>query len=493
MSGPWEDYEEQDGPWNDYAKKKSPGEQILDLGSRLFANVGIGAMQAPGLPVEAGVALGNLANYVAGKPSRNVADDPALSQWGADAWRKFFEGHVGKANIPAPTGELEASVDKAGQFLGGGAVFGPAGLLPSATSYVGSEVGRKLDEAGVTGGYGETGGAIVGGFGPGVVRRPARPGVPTNEELRSTARRAYNKADQAGVVVQPTGMGKLNLEVQNAASDFAFDPALQPGIKVVLDRLDQATNQPITLKGIDTIRKVAGHAARDVQNASQRELAGRIIDKIDDFIDNLDPADVLSGDAKTGAASLKMARDYWKRLRKSEMIDEALYQAENQAPTSGTGGNVDNIMRQKVKAILNNPKKRVLFSKPEQHLMENVARGTMPQNVLRWVGRASPASGFLPGLYSAATAIGGTTGVASPLFAIPSVAGLIAKPIADAMTRGSINKLSEAVRAGSKAQNLTPIQQFNAMVLEMQRRARAGAGTATPALPGMLNQERPAY
>ena len=492
MANPYEKYAKPaDNPYRkfDQTKEKSMlteiGESAMEgLPGRFGVRTAQGAMGLPGMPIDAMVAGGNFLRRQFDAPEVPVVPGTPAYDWGSPGWREFFEKYVGKANIPDATTEAERITDKAGSFVGGSLPFGPAAIVPALTATAGSEVGRATDQAGLTGGYGEFGGAIVGGMAPGLVRGQTTAGItgraPTNEQLRQTADAAYKQADNAGVIVNPNGVGQLATEAKQVAADFAFDPALQPGIKVILDRLDEAAQGNVTLKGVDTIRKMAGNVARDGANPSQRELASRLIEKIDDFVDNLSPSSVISGNPQTAAASLKVARDAWRRLRKSEMVDEALTKAERRAASTGSGGNADNATRQNIRAILDNQKKARLFSQAERQLMERVVRGSTSQNALRLVGKLSPeGSGLMAALGIGATA-------ANPVMSTFPAAGFVAKQGADALTKRNVTRLSEAVRQGGATSRATA----NELLLELQRRAKLAGKSTLPVLPGSVAPTR---
>ena len=489
MANPYAKYAEKpkENPYKKYAPaEKSTIDEIMQ-GPVGQAGLGVleGASSLPGLPVEAGALLGNLANYATGKPWRSVEEDPNLKDWGAKGWYEFAQRNLGVPQGPAPQGEVERIARKGGAFAGGALPFGPAGMVPAFSATGGSEIGRATDEAGLTGGYGEIGGALLGGAAPGLVRGQTTAGLtgraPTNEQLRASAQRAYAQADNQGVIVPPQGVAGLAADAKNIAADFGFDPALQPGIGAVLRRLDEAGTGNVTLKGLDQIRKVAGNAARDTTNASQRELASRIIDRIDDFIDKLEPQDVLAGDPQAAAGSLKVARDHWKRLRKSEMIDEALGKAERRAASTGSGGNADNATRQNIRGILDNPKKARLFSTKEKALMERVVRGTTSQNALRLIGKLSPeGSGLMAALGIGATA-------ANPALSAFPAAGFVAKQVADALTTRNAARLSQMVRQGARSGATSARSRANDVWRELRRRAALANNSTLPALPGTLD------
>lgn len=492
MANPYEQFAKpKDNPYAKYGEGE--GESIVGqvakdtmegLPGRFGVRTAQGFLGLPGAPIDAMVAGGNFLRRQFDAPEVPVVPGTPAYDWGSQGWREFFEKYVGKPNITAPTNEAERITDKAGSFVGGALPFGPAAMVPALTATAGSELGRATDQAGITGGYGEFAGAIAGGMAPGLVRGQTTSGItgkaPTNEQLRTTAEQAYQQADNAGVIVNPGGVGGLAAEAKQVAADFAFDPALQPGVKVILDRLDEASQGNVTLKGIDTIRKMAGNVARDGANPSQRELASRLMEKIDDFVDNLGPGNVISGNPQAAATALKTARDAWRRMRKSEMVDEALTKAERRAASTGSGGNADNATRQNIRAILDSPKKARMFSNAEKRLMERVVRGTTSQNALRLIGKLSPEGNGL----MAALGIGATA--ANPVMSTFPAAGFVAKQVADALTKRNVTRLSEAVRQGGATSRATA----NELLLELQRRAKLAGKSTLPVLPGSVAPTR---
>lgn len=447
--------------------------------------VGLGALEGlsslPGVPMELIAAGGNYLRRQIGLPETPL-ENTVAKDWGVKGWNDFAKRDLGVPEGPAPRTEAERIARKAGAFAGGSLPFGPAGMLPAATATAGSEVGRATDKAGLTGGYGEIVGGIAGGAAPGLVRGGVTAGIkpaPTNQELRAASQRAYKTADDAGIIVGPQGTKNLASSVADDLADEAYHPQLHPGIGVVLQELDTLSKGNVTLKGIDVLRKLANNAAQSV-NASERRLAGKVVEHIDDFVDNLSPASVVAGDAQASAAALREARDYWKRLRKSEMIDEALGKAERRAASTGSGGNGDNTVRQNIRAILDNPKKARSFTASEKALMERVVRGSPTQNLLRLVGKLSPQGNGL----MAALGIGATA--AMPGGWAPSVAGLVAKPIAEAMTNRNAQMLSQAVRSGPQAAPASAGTRAASLAAEAKRRAALAGQSAVRASPGVL-------
>ena len=131
------------------------------------------------------------------------------------------------------------------------------------------------------------------------------------------------------------------------------------------------------------------------------------------------------------------------------MLTDAMDRAGRQASVSGTGGNSINTTRQRINAILNNPKKLRGFSAEEQAAMRDIVAGTPTQNAARLLGRLSPTSGALPlmGGIGAGT-MAASTGM--PAIATLPFIGFGAKAAGEALTNRSVEALSGQLRAGRR-------------------------------------------
>lgn len=356
------------------------------------------------------------------------------------------------------------------------AAIGQGALMGGAYGFGSGEGGAE--ERAVNAGYG----AAVGGIAGGVVRgaanaignRAAKATIPSNEELRTAATRAFNQADAAGVVIRPEGIQRLAGDITRELAEFGYDPALQPGVATIVNRLNSVSDQNVTLKGMDVIRRVANNVAGIRDNPSQQAIANRIIGRIDDFIDTLPDDQVLVGNAERGSAALREARQLWGRARRSEAVDQAVERADLRASSTGSGGNVDNATRQNVRRMVENPRG---MSAAEREAAEAVVRGTTGQNALRLVGKLSPQGNGL----MAALGVGGA--MTNPIFGIPSLMGLGAKALADRRTMANVARLSELTRSGGQtASDLATLARLGEIAIPGVAAAEQGARRALPSL-----------
>jgi hypothetical protein len=252
---------------------------------------------------------------------------------------------------------------------------------------------------------------------------------------------------------------QLHSQVVDDLTEFGYDADLHPRIKTALGKIeklasdaDEAGN-PIhaTLKGLDTTRKVVKSAGDSLVKGEQA-LAGKIAERIDDLVARLDqPGNAIMGDAAKGAEAIKEARALWHQQSKAQLIDNAINGAKLRASTTGSGGNVENAIRQELRNLLTNRKTARAFSKEEKNAMMRVIRGSASQNVLRGIGKMAP-SGIVSGGLSA----GASAAIFSPVLgpagaAVLPAAGFAAKQAADRGTRLQAEALHKAALGGQIA------------------------------------------
>ncbi len=459
------------------------------------------ALEQLGLGTRAAVeGLGGLAYQAAAAPQNLLSNIPGLG---------FLRtGGLGdvltQAGLPQPR--------DAGERVMGSAISGAAGALTpigagrammSAANPAAQRLAQVLSAApaqqvamGTTGGIGAqvaqeavgeesspaaraaagVAGGLFGGFAPaaaaGVARRtfgtvaPAA-GVPTAEETKVAAQRAYKAAEDAGVVFTPGAMRRVADDVIERLSNFGYNPANQPQTAAVLKQLDGLQDNVVAFKGLENLRKQAG-AIRTPTNPSDQTAARQIIAAIDDLVQNprvgasLQDADVLSGpvaqaagaagDPKRAAAMIAEAREKWSRLMKHQEIQDAVVRAEANAAAAGSGSNLENTLRQALKSVLLDKQATRSFTADEKRALYQAVHGSLLQNTLRLLGKAAPTgavSGTLSG--GAGLVLGGPAGAV----AIPA-GGYLAKRAADQMERERVQRLQDLILSGGQARNLPP-------------------------------------
>lgn len=268
-----------------------------------------------------------------------------------------------------------------------------------------------------------------------------KPSIPSADELVALKDAAYKRADSAGVAYTPQAVDKINAKVVQGLTDLGYDPALMPGASVAVKRLQDLQGQNVTLTGLDTIRKIASNGFIP-GNKPNNAAVTRIIQSIDELIDNAGTGDVLMGNGTAAAGALKEARSLASRVAKTGKIEDAVSKADLRAASTGSGGNADNATRQNLRRVLENPRG---FTADERKALEAVVRGTPGQNALRLAGKLSPSGNGL----MAALGVGGA--MVNPAVGALSLGGMGAKAAADSLTKKNVEELTKIILAGGNA------------------------------------------
>lgn len=445
-----------------------PLEQLMALREQVASQQG--PVQGPPMPPEQpwysklGAAADDMARIVANGATLGLAD--RFAGWaggkGYDAERAATEAARQRAGTAAIAGDVIGMAGPAGvaSNLGARAVGAVApnmvanaglgmrtvgqaavgsGLAGTEAAVKGEDIGRAMGIGALSGAVGNVvGEGLSAGLSKAAGLANPKPVIPSAEQLTAAKSAAYDAAEKAGVVYTPDAMRALGNRLQKDFAEFGFDPALQPRAAAALNRVMQEAENNVTLKGLDTVRKVAS-GAYEPGNKANNALVQKVIQGIDDLIANPQQGQVLMGDAAAGGAAIKQARDLASRLAKSEALDRAVQKADLRAASTGSGGNVDNAIRQNVRGLL---EKQRGLTPDEMAAMETVVRGTPAQNALRLAGKLSPSgNGLMAALGVGATAV-------NPMMAIPAGLGLGAKTLADKTTGSNVQKLAELIRAG---------------------------------------------
>lgn len=352
-----------------------------------------------------------------------------------------------RSGIETPVGTIDTGDVAKGAGLVGGAVAAPfaapvggtslaaggvnAGLnagLMSAADAAGAKNDGTLAERGEAAGnaamWGVPTGVVGGMVGQKILNaankaKPTYGAGQTTDDLRQAADAGYKAVDDSGVIFSKAVTERVAKGITDDATEFGYHPGLQPKIKALISEADRLTNDNVTIKGMDTFRKMVGNVLRD-GDQSEKALAGKIMERIDDAIMKPKAGDVITGDGAGASKALVAARDNWRTMRKSEAVENAIATAQQRAATAGSGGNIENSIRQELRKLITNKKSARMFSEAERADLEKLIAGSRGQNLLRRIGKLSPEGNglmLMGHLFGGMATGGGTLGVGLAGFA----------------------------------------------------------------------------
>lgn len=277
---------------------------------------------------------------------------------------------------------------------------------------------------------------------------------PSIDELKATASKLYQAIDDSGVTIGADKYSALVDDIARTIKKGGADPDLTPKALAVVKRLQSEAGTPKTLTELDTLRKVAKAAADSADKAESR-LGVIAINKIDDFMDDIG-GDVIAN--KEAGEAFRTARDLWGRARRSEILDLAVTNAQNQA--SGFENGIRTQFRQVLKRIDSGKLKG--FSEEEKQAIRKVVQGTTAGNVARFLGKF----GILDGITSRSLTTLGGAGLAGAAGGAPAAAavpliGQVSGALAERMTLNNAKMAQSIVQAGRNFNKITSVYMQN--------------------------------
>jgi hypothetical protein len=426
-----------------------------ELASAAFTPIemGIGAFSGE----DAGKGIGQrlhdayLRAYQKGQAEENAAyrANPTANIGGQVVGSVLTGGAAQKAGVSLLNGAKPTATSLITRGAGEGAAYG-------AISGAGQDADSLADRAKNAGWGAVTGAAVGGGVGAGAglgVKAQALRNVsaPTTEELAKASSALYDQADMAGVMLSPKSVSRAAQLVDEAVKNEGLHPKIHPKAFAALDeiRAAGASGEPMTLQGVENLRRIAMEAAQSPE-AGERRLAGKMVGAIDGYMDRLNPGDIVSAGRKDAPALLKEARQLWNTKSKSEIIDGLFYRAENAVGANYTDAGLATALRQQFKSIANNPSIMRRFNQEERKAILAVVRGAPLENMLRRIGKLAPT-----GVISSAISIGGGGAIGGPVgaVALPAV-GFAARNAATRSVVNNANRAATITRGGGQAPQL---------------------------------------
>ncbi|PHS60954.1 MAG: hypothetical protein COB12_12560 [Flavobacterium sp.] len=327
-------------------------------------------------------------------------------------------------------------------------------IIGATTAGAGQETGRELG--------GEEGALIGSVLAPialaaiplnkarGAASALLKKSAPKTDQLKEAARGIYKSLDESGVSVSSKSFDNLADDIAATLRKEGSDVDLTPKAIGVVNRLQTEKGVEKTLTELDTLRKVARTAAESIDKSESR-LGVIAVNKIDEFLDDVG-VEITQG--KEAGQAFRSARDLWQRARKSEVLETAIKNAENQA--SGFENGIRTQFRQILKRIDTGKLKG--YTKEERDAIKRVVQGTKAGNVAKFLGKFGVLDGVTSrslttlGGIGVASAAGGTTAAV----AVPII-GQISGALAQRLTLNNARMAQSIIKAGKKALPITRI------------------------------------
>lgn len=219
---------------------------------------------------------------------------------------------------------------------------------------------------------------------------PKLAAAPTLEEVKIARKAAYSTADQGGAVLSQGSLGRMlqDMHLEMAPKYFAKDthPQAFKAFRELTDEVSKGhvdAGRLFKMRGrMGALKGASGTAGQDAN------MIGTMRSVMDRHLSSAQPIrDVIAGDMKAIQA-FKEGTQLFRREMGVKTIEKLVERAKDSASTYTAAG-YDTALRNQFRAFVKSNEMR-FFTKPEQAALRRVARGTVPGNVMRQLGRLAP-------------------------------------------------------------------------------------------------------
>lgn len=295
----------------------------------------------------------------------------------------------------------------------------------------------------------------------------ARVAAPATADLLKAARAPYKGVSFLDLQVAKPHVDDFvtntvrDLQSTKQLGDTAFSPITSPKTFQLIDQIGKLDKDHASVADIEGLRSQLRTLSRDPMAGPDAVAAGRAVGMLDDWFSNLTADQIKKGSAEdvdTINNLLKSARSNWRAAMRSERVTDATTEpgrlaefksaeamGERRAARTGLGANTINAMRQEIGKLGNDPS-FIQGSTPEQRdLVKEIEKGTVPQNLMRALGKFGPKHPILGWPAAFATDLMGGHGLATAQLAL----GAGAEKMGELSTKNLIRQLDESIRRES--------------------------------------------
>lgn len=327
--------------------------------------------------------------------------------------------------------------------------------------------------------YARIGGALVGGLTGASTLAPRVGAGLTPQQVINAGSEAYRSPALSSVLIRPNVAQDISTNILDQLSRSRFNDRLAPQTRAIVDDLATPVGGNVlhTMEDFQTTRQLLEKQASNFNNPTEQAAASRAIRLLDQHVAQIPQSALVSGDIDAANETLTAGRADYAAGKAAERVQQKLDNAELQAASAHSGGNIDNATRQKLRTVLTNPKQSRGLTADELDQIDQVVRGSPTGNVLRAAGKILGGGGGLGSMVSAAEGMH----VAGPLGAAAPIAGYAIKRAGDALTERAANRAVQQIL--SRAPSATNLQPQATPYLGPSRGGLVGALLAGAALP----------
>ena len=280
------------------------------------------------------------------------------------------------------------------------------------------------------------------------VHKAIQQASPEFTQIKQLKTDAYKELDDLGVKIRSQVYDKFADNIASKLKKEGINRKLTPKSFEVLQEINSLKGETKTLTELDTLRKQAGIAARDLDKSDAR-LGNIIIREIDKGLDSLSTQ--IGG-------KFKNARGLAQRAFKAQDMQDLIETASLQA--SG----FENGLRIQARQLLKNKKRIKGYTPDERAALKDLVEGDFASNTAKKLSRLGFNKGATTNHLAASSSSvgGGVLGsfLGGPIGALvgsitPAIVGRKASNVVERMTLDKVKFVDDLARAGKNAKAVT--------------------------------------
>jgi hypothetical protein len=195
--------------------------------------------------------------------------------------------------------------------------------------------------------------------------------APTRQAMRSDASALFQRADQMGIVYDPTWYAQTVDAITRRARTQGVRTARNPRAADILAELNEMKGTAPTMTQILDIRSAAAELARKSADEGERHAAGVVLSEIEDALGSAGMSNIISkGDPQEAFRIVKEANALWRRQSVAAVIEEIAKKAGRRDVTKRGAA-----LKQGFRTLADNPNRMRAFTPDERKAIEEVAQG----------------------------------------------------------------------------------------------------------------------
>lgn len=276
------------------------------------------------------------------------------------------------------------------------------------------------------------------------VRKPAK--VPTQQQLGLQAEKFYNQANKSGVQFKTQAFKNKMLDIAGNLRKEGYTPKQFTELSAAFEE-GAFSRFPRDFTEIQSIRSMFKNAAGS-KDPAQARLAMKALDEFDNYMINAPQSDFAVA-GKQGLQAWKNARSAYSKMKKSELFEDMINNAELK---TSEGGNLDRVLLQDLTNLSKDKNKMKFFTPDERARINKLVKSRdvrgMAQRVFSLGGLLAPGFGSRGGVIRT-VGYGYGAGAYDPVTTSAIAGGtLLSRLAAEQMRKGGIRDLARFARAG---------------------------------------------